>query len=102
MVACDDPPQARAPLLCSDATMRNLAWLTVTLSATLTLALFAPACEETETHHGADGGFDCSLESRTDTWAIGLTKDGANGTRKVAIVAADPAAPTKGDQTWTV
>jgi hypothetical protein len=52
--------------------------------------------EESETGHESD----CEAETRDDEFTIGLSK--SDDTVTVTFVAADPAPPAKGDNTWTV
>ncbi|HVH97254.1 MAG TPA: FixH family protein [Enhygromyxa sp.] len=56
-----------------------------------------------ETGHETDTGHeesDCAAETRDDEFSIGLSKSGEILT--VSFVAADPAPPIKGDNTWTL
>ncbi len=43
---------------------------------------------------------DCSVEMRDDTYALGLSRTGAWA--QVEFVGAEPAPPSRGDNTWTV
>lgn len=54
------------------------------------------AGHESETGHESD----CAAETRDDEFMIGLRKTGEQ--LSVTFVAADPAPPIKGDNTWTV
>lgn len=47
-------------------------------------------------------GNACEGETRDDTWAPGLTKQGAQGRFQVRLAAADPAPPDRGLNTWTI
>lgn len=58
--------------------------------------------ETGETGHESETGLesDCEAETRDDEFMIGLSKSGEAVT--VTFVAADPAPPIKGDNSWTV
>ncbi|MEM7159071.1 MAG: FixH family protein [Myxococcota bacterium] len=70
----------------------------------LALALALPACDGEETT--MDSGNDdaaatlCESEDRVDDFAVDLTKSGER--HMVRVVAAEPAEPIRGDNTWTV
>lgn len=70
------------------------------LATALPFAMGAGCDEGDDPHGGADAGVDCTTETRDDDWGIGLTKQGTAITGE--IMAADPAIPAKGDNTWTV
>jgi hypothetical protein len=55
--------------------------------------------------HGGDDIDDmvnCDLETRDDEFAIGLSKVGDGGTLGFTLMAAEPAPPIRGDNTWSV
>lgn len=56
--------------------------------------------EDSGTESGEHMMADCSMEDRDDEFAIGLSKSGE--ATVVSFVAADPAPPAMGDNTWTV
>lgn len=61
-----------------------------------------PGTDEHDHVHetGDESESDCDAETRDDEFAIGLSKSSASVT--VTFVAADPAPPINGDNTWTV
>lgn len=62
-----------------------------------------PACssEPPEASPDAAAPTGCAAEKRADAFALGLSKTLPNGS-VVRLVAATPAPPAKGDNTWTV
>ena len=48
------------------------------------------------------GDVDCSAIQGTDTFTVGLEHQGANGNIDFKMMSADPAPPSRGDNTWVV
>jgi hypothetical protein len=46
--------------------------------------------------------YDCTMEKRADTFVVGLQKVGSGGTLQFQLMSADPAPPSRGDNTWIV
>lgn len=81
------------------STLRHL------LALPFALALACDSNEGEDEHsHSHDTGdehqSDCEAETRDDEFSIGLSKSSESVT--VTFVAADPAPPVNGDNTWTV
>jgi hypothetical protein len=72
--------------------------------ATAALSFPLAGCDSgnADDEHGETGEptADCANEARADDFAIGLSKSGTAAT--VTFMAADPAPPAIGDNTWTV
>ena len=54
--------------------------------------------------HGDDDdtSYNCAAESRDDEFVVGLEKPGASGRLTFTLMAASPAPPSRGDNTWTL
>lgn len=74
------------------------------LAAPLALALALPACDDgedtTDTGNDDAAASICEADDRVDDFTVDLTKSGER--HMVRIVAAEPAEPIRGDNTWTV
>jgi hypothetical protein len=72
----------------------------------LALAGTLLACGNSGTSGTGGGGGSapsaCAGDPRTQVYAAGLERASADGTMKVSFVAAQPAPPQKGTNTWTV
>jgi hypothetical protein len=67
----------------------------------LALVLFAGACDDGMNDPGPDDTpRGCAAETRADTYALGMAKQGMHA--QVAFVDASPAPPERGDNTWRV
>jgi len=49
---------------------------------------------------GADAPIDCTMETRADTFVVGLDKHGTAGALDFVLMSATPAPPARGDNTW--
>jgi hypothetical protein len=56
--------------------------------------------EDTDTGSETGGESVCEVETRDDTFAVGLSKSGA--LVRATFVSSDPAPPIKGDNTWVL
>lgn len=67
------------------------------------LTLPVAACGDDGDHGGhADGGHDCTTETRADTYVAGLEKVSPTVGYKVRLMDSVPAPPQKGDNTWMI
>ncbi len=51
---------------------------------------------------GEDPEVDCSMITGVDTFVVGLDHAGKNGVYDFKLMSADPAPPTRGNNTWVV
>lgn len=54
------------------------------------------------TDHGSEDPVDCTKVTGTDTFVVGLQKDGDGSKLDYSMMLADPNPPQRGDNTWTV
>ena len=82
--------------------VRNWMWLVVAA------AWAGPGCavDDSELSQGScegdtsDGPDEAAFD--WDTWSEGMSRDGEAGVHRYTLLAADPAPPDKGDNSWTV
>ena len=67
----------------------------------LLLSVVVPACSGDDGTSDGDS-VDCTKVSGADEFTVGLAKDGSSGMLDFAMMSADPAPPTRGDNTWIV
>jgi len=58
-------------------------------------------CSSEGGHDDGDIEVNCDIETRSDTFAAGMSKLGASGMEFV-LVGSNPTPPSKGDNTWTI
>jgi len=63
-------------------------------------ALLAAACGTSNTGDDQLGPYNCAAETRADTFVVGLDKVGDASKLDFKLMTADPAPPTRGDNTW--
>ena len=63
------------------------------------LALSLAGCSSDSGSDFADAGFNCDLETRDDTYSMGMSKPGTAG-YQVVLMDSTPAPPAKGNNDW--
>jgi hypothetical protein len=70
----------------------------VTVTLLIAIAALASAC--TSDHQGDDTSYNCANETRDDEFVVGIQKAGDSAKMMFTLMAADPAPPARGDNTW--
>jgi hypothetical protein len=68
----------------------------------LPLSLLVACGTDGNTQPGDDEPVNCATETRDDDFAVGLTKVGSGNALGFTLMAAEPAPPIRGDNTWTI
>jgi hypothetical protein len=71
------------------------------MRALIVAPLFA-ACSSSPMTSDDQAPYNCAIETRADTFVVGLDKQGAAGKLDFKLMQADPAPPARDDNTWTV
>jgi hypothetical protein len=77
------------------------------ISLAAMLAIMAPACSSGSNGGGSSGTATtqasvCASDPRATAYAVGLSAKATDGAFAVSFVDAEPAPPSKGENTWTV
>jgi hypothetical protein len=61
----------------------------------------AAACGGPKTGEGVpDAGYDCTTDTRGETFSAGMSKVGTQGLMTFKLMSSTPAPPSRGDNTW--
>ena len=66
----------------------------------VTFALAACGKSGTPAESVPDAGYDCSMETRADTFSAGMSKVGTQGMLTFKLMSSQPAPPARGNNTW--
>ncbi len=65
--------------------------------------VLAAACGGSSTNSGVpDAGYDCTTETRAETFVAGMTKVGSQNEVTFKLMSSTPAPPARGDNTWEI
>src|SRR5512135_2622923 len=61
------------------------------------------ACGGSSTNSGVpDAGYDCTTETRAETFTAGMTKVGSQNEVTFKLMSSTPAPPSRGNNTWEI
>ena len=72
------------------------------MRAPLLIAILLAACGGSSNNNNdtPDAGYDCTMETRADTFSAGMMKIGSQGQVTFKLMSSTPAPPSRGDNTW--